>query len=90
LRQFHYFILLLLCFVCVVRSLGELGTVGQSAGTAARADFSGNFGAVRVCGLADCSADIRAFFLRNHSVRRDLLTAERCADKLDRRAMLPD
>ena len=63
-RHYPLFYFIFLCVACVVRLLGELGTVGQSAGTAARADFSGNLGTIRVYGLGDCSADFRTIFLR--------------------------
>jgi hypothetical protein len=58
-----------LCFGCVVRSVGELGTVGQLA------DFSGDLATIRGCGLGDCSADFRTNSLRNNSAGCDLPTA---------------
>jgi hypothetical protein len=55
----------------------------------ARADLASDCGTVRVCELLDyCSADFRAFFLRDNSAQGDLPTAERCAHKLNRRAVL--
>jgi hypothetical protein len=58
------------------------------AGMVARADLAGDFGVVCGCGLGNCSADCGTIFLRDHSARGDLPTAELCGDKLGGRAVL--
>ena len=102
LRLWRIFFLCFVLFVLRSRS-ANLGAVGQSAELQARADLSGDFGTVRKCGFGSCLADCKIIFpcsrWRLFSSRTDFcmqsflatarpFSAELCADKLDRRAVL--